>query len=56
MFVLLNEKGMGGGDSRRNRFKGHNDFNVNLEYPHEGTIWVISKEKTSSYKALTYTW
>lgn len=54
MHVLLNEIGMGIWDSKRNRFKRHVDFNLNLEYPHKGTIWVRSKEKTASYKALTY--
>ena len=45
---------MGVWDSKRNRFKEHVDFNLNLEYPHKGTIWIRSKEKTASYKALTY--
>ena len=54
MQVLLNEIGMRVWDSKRNRFKGHVDFNSDLEYPTKGTIWIISKEKTASYKALTY--
>ena len=54
MQVLVKEIGMGVWDSKRNRFKEHVDFNLNLEYPHKGAIWIRSKEKTASYKAMTY--